>query len=93
MQFEPVHPLRPLKGDDRALEAGQQVKRKGDASDCKDRSNDERIGFKLEERPQQQGCHHVSDNQDRQVGRAVIRAVMAHVFLANGAFVPHLQVA
>ncbi len=35
----------------------------------------------------------VAHDQDRQVGRAVIRAMMRQIFLADGAGVAHFQVA
>ncbi len=52
-----------------------------------------RLGAELDEDDMQQRRHQVPHQQDRQIGRAVIGAVVVEFLLADGAMVMHLEIA
>jgi hypothetical protein len=67
---------RPLKGNDPAFNAGEQIQAEGNGSDTKAQCHDPWLGAELYKHHMQQGGNDVANNQDREIGRAVIGAVM-----------------
>lgn len=88
-----MHPSCPLKRNDTALQSGQKVEREADAANRKNREQDERVGTPVHKGDVQERREKVTDNEDRQIGRAVIGALMCQVLFADGAVVTDLQVA
>lgn len=88
-----MHPSRPLKRNDTALQSGQKVEREADAANRKNRKQDQRIGTPVHKGDVQEWRKKVADNEDCQIGRAVIGALMGQVLFADGAVVTDFQVA
>ena len=90
---EPVHLPGPLKRDHRPLQSGQKVKRETYTSNSECGEQHQRLRVEPEEDEMQHRRHQVTHNEDCQVSRAVIRAVMREILAAHRAIVTYSQVA
>lgn len=88
-----MHPAGPLDANDDTLQSGQKVERQGHAANRKNRGQHQRIRAKLGECHVQQRCHQMPDDQDCEVGRAIIGAVMVQILSAGRTVFIYFQVA
>ena len=90
---EPVHPSRPLNGHDDALQPGQKIERKGDSSQGENRGQHHGFWSVRLKHQKDEGGHQVPDDQDREIGRAIVSPVMGQDLSAGRAFIDDLEIA
>jgi hypothetical protein len=88
---EAVHVIRPLPGDDRALDGLQQSDRKAERQ-RQPQGQMHPIGRRIFDLNQQRQRHHdVTDDQDHEIGRGIVGALMKIRLVTHGAFIDDLE--
>ena len=88
-----MHPLGPLQRHQHALQARQQEQRQRHRADREDRGQGQRVGAEFHEHEKDRRRQNMPDDQDGQIGRTVIGALVIQRLVADRAIVAHLQIA
>lgn len=88
-----MHVSGPLETDNQPFEPWKKVEAEADAAKRKYRHHNQRFWSEPNKNDVQKRRHKVTNDQHRQIGRAVICAMVVILFAANRAMVGNLQVA
>jgi hypothetical protein len=87
-----VHAAGPLNANNKPLEAGQQEQRKANTKDRENRDHDQRVWAEVGPNHMDQRRQQVANDKNRQIGRAVVSAVMIQGFTTFIAVVCDFQI-
>lgn len=87
-----MHPLGPLDTDDHPLETRQQPQREADAKRHHEGREQQRVGAEKPPAEMQEDGEDMADDQDRQIGGAVIGTLRGQILAANGAVINDLEI-